>query len=149
MGSLKLVVVESPFSSGTTPPILAVEARNLRYVRAAMRDCLQRKEAPFPSHALYTQPGVLDDHDPEERRLGMEAGFAWGAAGDLVAVYLDLGWSRGMREGVRRATERGTQVEERRLGGAWAECVSPFACGACTAEYGNGHAYYCPMWRAV
>lgn len=108
---MKLVVIESPFAGDVE--------RNLRYVRAAIADCFRRGEAPYASHALFTQPGVLDDGKPEERKLGMEAGFAWGAKADLVVVYTDLGISRGMLDGAERAYERGTPVEYRRLEG-WA-----------------------------
>lgn len=146
MGSVKRVVIESPFSSGTTPRIVAVEERNLRYLRACMRDCFERGEFPYASHGLYTQPGVLDDHDPAERALGMQAGFAWGELGDLVAVYLDLGLSRGMEAGIARAAMRGTPLEERRLGGRWAECSERGALLPMCGE--DGHAYGCPLWRA-
>lgn len=86
---MKLVIIESPYAG-------EVE-RNLAYVRACMRDALARGEAPFASHALYTQPGVLDDLNPIERKLGIEAGFAWGEHAHLHVFYTDLGWSRGMR----------------------------------------------------
>lgn len=42
---MKLVVVESPYAGDVE--------RNLRYLRAAMADCLARGEAPFASHGLY------------------------------------------------------------------------------------------------
>ena len=89
-----LVVIESPFAGDV--------ARNLAYVRAAMADCLRRGEAPYASHALYTQPGVLDDDKPDDRLLGINAGFAWREKADLVAFYVDLGWSRGMDAALRR-----------------------------------------------
>lgn len=110
---MKLVVIESPFAGDVE--------RNLRYVRACMSDCLRRGEAPYASHAIYTQPGVLRDDVPDERTLGIEAGFAWGEKADLVAVYEDLGVSRGMAAGVERAHLRGTPVEWRTLGGEWTE----------------------------
>lgn len=47
---MRLVIIESPFAGDVV--------RNLRYLRACMRDCLRRGEAPYASHALYTQPGV-------------------------------------------------------------------------------------------
>jgi hypothetical protein len=56
------VVIESPYAGDVE--------RNLRYVRACMRDCLLRGEAPYASHALYTQPDVLCDEIPEERQYG-------------------------------------------------------------------------------
>lgn len=91
---MKLVVVESPYAGDVE--------RNLTYLRAAMADCLARGEAPFASHALYTQPGVLRDEVPEERALGMQAGFEWADAACLRVFYVDLGWSRGMVDGLER-----------------------------------------------
>lgn len=106
---MKRVIIESPYAGDV--------ARNTAYARACMADCLRRGEAPYASHLLYTQPGVLDDDDPDERRLGIEAGLAWGEAADLVAVYVDLGVSAGMQLGIDRHRERGTPIEMRRLNG--------------------------------
>ncbi len=106
---LVLVIVESPYAGDIE--------RNLRYLRAAMRDCLLRGEAPFASHALYTQPGVLDDLVPEERRLGIEAGLAWGRWAAKTCVYQDLGLSAGMELGIARAQVMGRPVEMRTLKG--------------------------------
>ncbi len=108
-----LVIVESPFAAPTPEGI----ARNLAYVRAAMHDCLTRGEAPYASHALYTQPGVLDDTIPEERTLGIEAGLAWGALAQKTVVYTDLGMSGGMKYGIERATREGRPIEYRSLPG--------------------------------
>lgn len=101
------VLIESPFAG-------EVE-RNVRYLRAALRDCLIRQEAPFASHGLYTLPGVLDDTDPLERELGIEAGLAWGATADITAVYTDLGISEGMKRGIERAYHEGRPVTHRSL----------------------------------
>lgn len=106
---MRPVILESPYAGD-------VEL-NIRYVRACMADCFECGDAPFPSHALYTQPGVLDDNDPEQRKLGMEAGFVWGERADATVVYIDLGISRGMREGIARAEAVGRPVEMRRLPG--------------------------------
>jgi hypothetical protein len=108
---VRLVIVESPYAGDVE--------RNLQYVRAAMHDCLRRGEAPFASHALYTQPGVLDDDKADERRLGIEAGLAWGAKAHATVVYGDLGMTEGMRLGVTRAQLVGRPVEWRNLGGEW------------------------------
>lgn len=113
------VVVESPFMAPTPEGI----ERNLAYARAAMRDCLLRGEAPFASHLLYTQPGVLDDSDPDERALGIEAGLALVDEVDKTVVYGDLGISRGMEMGIERAQSRGRPVEFRSLPG-WAPAPS-------------------------
>lgn len=102
---MKLVVIESPYAGDT--------ALNVRYARAAMRDCLRRGEAPIASHLLYTQEGVLDDTIPIERTLGIEAGLAWGRWAHLTAVYVDLGVSKGMEAGIQRAIDEGRPVERR------------------------------------
>ena len=104
---MRKVIVESPYAGDV--------ATNLRYLRACMRDCLMRGEAPFASHALYTQPGVLDDSDPEERNHGIQAGFAWREAAEMTVVYTDLGKTRGMVLGIADAIEKGRPVEYRSL----------------------------------
>ena len=104
---MRLVIVESPFAGDVK--------RNLRYARACMRDCLTRDEAPFASHLLYTQPGVLDDDVPHERLYGIDAGLAWGAKADATVVYKDLGISPGMQYGVVAAVKAGRPVEYRSL----------------------------------
>lgn len=118
---MRRVIVESPFA-GKTP---ADVARNVRYVRACLRDVVLRGETPYASHALLTLAGVLDDDKPEERKLGMEAGWAWMLSADLVAVYLDLGMSKGMTQGLERAKLHGKTIEERKLGGVWADGRGP------------------------
>ena len=84
-----------------------------------MRDCLLRGEAPFASHALYTQPGVLDDDIPDERDAGIVAGFVWREAASATVVYTDLGVSSGMMRGVAHSKKNGIPVEQRTLDG-WA-----------------------------
>ena len=107
------VCIESPFAGDVE--------RNLRYLRACMADCIARGEAPYASHGLYTQPGVLDDDDPAERTLGIAAGFAWAEVASKRVVYMDLGMSKGMLAGIRHAEELNQPVEERWLGVAWWE----------------------------
>lgn len=104
---MRLVIVESPYAGD-------VEG-NADYARACMKDCLQRGEAPFASHLLYTQPGVLNDLDPKERDLGIRAGLAWGYEAEATVVYIDRGISRGMQLGIDHANACGRPVEERRL----------------------------------
>ena len=90
---MKRVVIESPYAGDVK--------KNKRYARACMLDCLKRGEAPYASHLLYTQ--VLDDDVKEERELGINSGFAWQDAADLIVVYTDLGISKGMERGVENA----------------------------------------------
>ena len=106
---MRLVVVESPYAGDVE--------RNLAYLRAAMADCLSRGEAPYASHALYTQPGVLRDDVPDERKKGIEAGFRWGEVAHARVFYTDLGWSRGMEAGLAEANRLGQAVEHRTLEG--------------------------------
>lgn len=112
---MNLVIIESPFA-GPTPEIVL---RNVTYARACMRDCLMRGEAPYASHLLYTQEGVLDDTVPEDRALGIEAGLRWGKQASKTVVYHDLGISSGMKMGIERAEKEGRVIEYRLLGDAW------------------------------
>lgn len=107
---MKLVIIESPFA-GQTPEILR---EHLAYGQLALKDSLERGEAPFASHLFY--PLVLRDDVPDQRELGMKAGWAWMAQADLVAVYMDQGMSPGMAAGVERATALRLPIEYRWLG---------------------------------
>ena len=102
---MPLVIIESPYAGD-------VET-NLLYLKLCITDSLNRGEAPFASHGFYTL--VLDDTVPEQRTAGMEAGWAWMLRADLVAVYGDLGVSKGMMDGWSRAESCGIQVVKRNL----------------------------------
>ena len=104
---MKRVIIESPFKGDY--------ARNRAYLLLAVKDSLDRGEAPFASHQFY--PEVLDDRDPDSRKLGIEAGLAWAEAADLVAVYDDLGVSTGMLLGIERHKKNGVEIVYRRLPG--------------------------------
>jgi len=106
---MKLIILESPYAGNIE--------RNTAYARAAMLDCLRRGESPMVSHLLYTQ--CLNDLKPDERRLGIEAGLAWGRAAEATVVYADLGISGGMQQGIERSVNEGRPVEVRRLGADW------------------------------
>jgi len=115
---MKTVAIESPYAGDVE--------YNEKYGRACMADCLKRGEAPYASHLLYTQPGVLDDTIPEERTLGMEVGKAIEKLLDATIVYTDLGISSGMEWGIKQAQEAGRRIEYRELGGSWAgEVLKP------------------------
>ena len=94
--SMRLVVLESPYAG-------EVE-RNVEYARRAVKDCLDRGEAPIASHLLFTQPGILNDAVIEERQLGIEAGLAWLAKAHAMVIYLDYGMSKGMEHAAQRAS---------------------------------------------
>lgn len=105
---MKLVIIESPYAGD-------VDA-NIEYARRCVRDSLRRGEAPIASHLLYTQPSILVDEIPEERKLGMDAGLAWLAAAHMTAVYHDRGISSGMQYGIDKAKEAGLIIEYRYIG---------------------------------
>ena len=109
---MRPVILESPFSGDV--------ARNLEYLRACMHDCLARGDSPYASHGLLTQPGVLDDTIPEERELGIRAGFVWRELAAATVVYIDLGVTRGMQYGIEHCQRAGRDPEYRTLGGVWA-----------------------------
>lgn len=131
MSERKIVVIESPFSGDVLS--------NVAYARACLADSLKRGEAPVASHLLYTQPGVLDDDNPEERQQGMEAGWAFFQAASLVAVYTDLDISPGMKAGIERAKALGIKVEERKITGGlyWDSHEAAFPPGS-TKEWDDG-----------
>ena len=111
---MKPVILESPFAGDFE--------KNIRYARDCMHDCLtNHNEAPYASHLLYTQDGILDDENPAERMLGMEAGFVWHDRADYTVVYVDLGISKGMVHGIELAKEKGQDVIFRALLGDWKE----------------------------
>lgn len=106
-------VIESPYAGETAADVEA----NVAYARAAMADAFKLGYAPFASHLLYTQPGVLDDKVPHERALGIKAGFEWREAAGLTIVYVDRGISRGMWAGIFDSNSRGVPVMWRSLQG--------------------------------
>lgn len=105
-----IVVIESPLAGDVE--------RNVRYLKACIRDSLLRGEAPMASHGLYAQPGIFDDANPEERKMGIEAGWAfYHVPGVTCVVYKDLGYSNGMLAGVEYAKKCKVYVVERTLPG--------------------------------
>ncbi len=101
----KRVILESPYAGQVM--------RNKEYALNCMLDMIERGEATFASHLLY--PQVLDDEDIIQREGGILAGFSWMAVAELVAVYTDLGISKGMRQGMRQAEELGIPIVFRDL----------------------------------
>lgn len=148
---MRTVVIESPYSSMDQAGI----ELNLRYLRACMADCLARGEAPFASHGLYTQPGVLNDRNQAERNHGIDAGNVWRVLADATVVYTDLGISSGMAAGINEAEilakdevwglESGScgavhKVEYRTLGWPWDD---PDATQSYTLNAAEAHATSC------
>jgi len=104
---MKCVIVESPYAGNVE--------NNKKYARMAMKDCLDKGEAPYASHLLYTQTGVLDDSVPDEREKGIQAGFEWARRAERRVVYVDYGISTGMCRGIKSAFENDQPLEFRRI----------------------------------
>lgn len=104
---MKRVIIESPYAGDVE--------RNLTYARNCIAHSLSLGESPIASHLLYTQPGILDDKIPSQRKLGIAAGLAWlGVAEDHV-FYTDLGWSGGMLAAKEDAENHGMVITERKI----------------------------------
>lgn len=107
-------IVESPYKSDSAQEI----AENVDYARRCVRDQLQLGRAPFASHLLYTQPGVLRDEVPRERTWGITAGLELARNAKISAFYIDRGLSEGMMlYGLPAALREGRQVEFRTFTG--------------------------------
>lgn len=100
-----LVIVESPFAGD-------MEANRVYAIRACV-DCLHRQEVPFASHLFF--PQVLDELKPEEREIGITAGYAMWFSAAKIVFYVDRGFSSGMKRALVRATERGFAIDYRTL----------------------------------
>lgn len=103
---MKRVVIESPLNAVTRELI----EDNKLYAKTCVRDSLRRGEAPYASHLFFDQQEILDDMNPEERELGIKAGFAWGEAAEAVVFYVDRGLSPGMLRGFERAMETDADI---------------------------------------
>jgi hypothetical protein len=104
-----LVIVESPYKASDGYTL----EQHRAYLLHALADCYRRGEAPFASHHLATE--VLDDDTPYERAVGIRCGLAWGQHADLIAIYSDLGVSRGMKEATEHYKSLGKPIEWRSL----------------------------------
>lgn len=112
-----VVIVESPFSGD-------MEA-NRKYAIRACIDCLNRREVPYASHLFF--PQFLNELAPEQRELGLTAGYALWKAATKIVFYCDLGKSNGMLRAIDRAVRMRIPCEERFL-----DCVG-------VDEYGEMH----------
>lgn len=106
---MKRVIIESPYAGND------VEVKvNEIYGEFAIYDCLVNyNETPYASHLLYTRKYVLNDKNPEERKLGIEAGFYWREAAEDTIFYIDLGITNGMSQGIKNCTEKKTPFQVR------------------------------------
>jgi len=109
------VIIESPFAGDVE--------RNKAYLQECIRHAVRNGETPYASHQMLTD--ALDDLDPAERKLGIDAGLALGdvivSAGGKHIFYLDLEMSNGMCYALEHAASLGRTVEFRWLSGSLSE----------------------------
>ena len=99
------VIIESPYAGEI--------ARNTIYAYECLLHSLKNGEAPIASHLLY--PKVLDEHNPLERKWGIDAGLKWAYVAELMAVYTDYGISDGMHNAMSVARKIGLPIEQRQI----------------------------------
>ena len=105
---MKRVVIESPYAGDIK--------LNEIYGEFAMHDCLVNyNESPYASHLLYTRKYVLRDDHPEERKLGIEAGFYWRDVAQQTNFYIDLGMTKGMVQGIEDCELKQNPYQTRQL----------------------------------
>ena len=105
---MKRVIIESPYAGHIQ--------MNEIYGELCMHDCLvNHNETPYASHLLYTRKWVLRDDHPEERKLGIDAGFYWREVADQTNFYIDLGVTDGMVLGIEDCMEKGNEYTVRNL----------------------------------
>lgn len=103
----RLTIVESPYAGDIK--------RNLAYARSCISHCIQKGETPFASHLFFTQEGVLNDDDAEERKKGIELGFNFWEHAEKIVFYIDNGISRGMKAALENCIQHGVPYEFRNL----------------------------------
>lgn len=106
--ALPLVIIESPYAGKDINS-------NINYARAAVLDSINRGELPFASHLLYTQVGILDDNNQEQRDLGITLNLEMIRRANLVAAYVDKGLSNGMIKALEYAQDQNVRIEYRKL----------------------------------
>lgn len=94
-------IIESPYAGDV--------ARNKAYLQRCILWCIAHGMTPYASHQMLTE--ALDDMSPEERELGLSAGWAMTEAligiGAKVLFFTDHGWSPGMNRMRDRLDARG------------------------------------------
>ena len=109
---MKKVIIESPFMGNDEHS----EAEHRKYLNRCIHDTVLRGESPYASHKMLVDS--LDDSKPDERELGIQAGFEWKHLDGVTTVfYDDYGWSSGMKYALRYMEEHGiTEYAIRKIG---------------------------------
>lgn len=97
---MKLIFIASPYAGDIE--------RNIEYAKQACRHVLDKGNAFFCPHLLY--PQILDDNNPEERKLGIRLGKEVLAKCDELWAFSNH-ISSGMFKEIEYARERGIPVK--------------------------------------
>lgn len=108
-----LTIIESPFAGKQSGAEWRVE--NVKYLNRCLFDSMIiRGELPFASHGFF--PAFLDEDDPKDRQMGIEAGYDFWRFASKIAFYLDMGMTPGMARAFDRARAENLPIDERRIG---------------------------------
>lgn len=97
---MKIIFIASPYAGDIE--------KNIAYAKQACRYVLNEGNAFFCPHLLY--PQILDDNNPEERKLGISLGKEFLVKCDELWAFGDH-ISSGMFEEIQFARERGIPVK--------------------------------------
>lgn len=103
------VVVVSPF----VPEELSKGPKLQRYAIRAVRDSINRNEAPLASHVMYYD---LSIRNPIERDIGLQLQLSWLKHAQAVVVYNDWGITPAMQVVLNAAAVRNKRIEFRTIG---------------------------------
>lgn len=106
---LRKVVIESPWRASQAYSV----TQHKTYLLHAMADCVAKGEIPFASHLYLAE--ILDDDNPRERAIGIEAGWEWAKHADAIVVYTDFGISPGMAQSIDHYKTLEKVIERRTL----------------------------------
>lgn len=84
-----------------------------RFAKRAVRDSMNRNEAPLASHLFYYE--IFNNNIQIERDMGLHSQISWIPNCDLVAVYIDFGVTQAMRVAIDVARLRGKKIEYRNI----------------------------------
>jgi hypothetical protein len=90
-----------------------------RYLALCLRDCIERGETPYASHAILTLPGVLRDDVPEERVRGIAAGFTMRRGMHTTVIYVDCYVDEWMSKGMAQGAKDAYALQDKRREDIW------------------------------
>jgi hypothetical protein len=99
---MKTAYICSPYSGDTK--------RNKQYARELTARAIQDGYAPITPHLYITE--CLDDNEPSQRELGLNAGLALLSVCDIIIVGTKYGISDGMETEIFRARRLGLEEVE-------------------------------------